>query len=153
VDFVSPADENGEVRSTASFRLIGSSGLTAQAVTDELSISPSRSHEVGDPITRDSGKVRESSIWVLKSSDTIENGVELATQLERLLTVFEPVTAELNHLVAKGYRANWLCFVASDPAEHSVELSRLLLARLLTLPGDLWLDVDGNQSSIESPKS
>ena len=72
------------MKTTASFRLIGSSGLTAKAVTDGLSLAPSRSYEAGDAVTPGSSKVRKSSIWVLKSSERIEDGVELATQLDRL---------------------------------------------------------------------
>jgi hypothetical protein len=149
VDFAAPPDETGQVKTTASFRLIGSSGLTAKAVTEGLSLAPSRSYEAGDAVTPGSSEVRKSSIWVLKSSERIEDGVELATQLERLLTLLEPRAARIQNLVNDGYRANWLCYVESHPVEHSVELNRDLLARLTALPGDLWLDVGGTELRTE----
>jgi hypothetical protein len=40
--------------------------------------------------------------------------------------------------------ANWYCWVESHATEHAVELDRQLMQRLLTLPGDLWLDVCGD---------
>jgi hypothetical protein len=86
---------------------------------------------------------RASSLWLL-SSGAIEDGVELDERLRRLLVVLEPVEAKLWELTSVGYRANWFCYVASSAAEHAVELDRELLGRLLALPGDLWLDVQGD---------
>jgi hypothetical protein len=83
-------------------------------------------------------------VWLLSASTDIETGVELATQLDRLLVILEPVTALLWDLVEAGYEANWLCYVASHATEHAAELDRQLLGRLLTLPGDLWLDIAGD---------
>jgi hypothetical protein len=80
-------------------------------------------------------------MWTLRSSEGIETGVELETQLERLLEILEPLGDRLHGLVELGYWANWFCYVESNAAEHAVELPRLLLQRLIALPGDLWLDV------------
>jgi len=88
-------------------------------------------------------------MWLLSSSPGIEAGVELATQLNRLLVILEPVTPLLWELVEAGYEANWFCYVASHATEHAVELDRPLLRRLLELPGDLWLDVCGDEESLE----
>jgi hypothetical protein len=140
------------VRTTATFRLFGGDGLTAEAVTSYLSIEPSRSFEAGTPLSADSLNLRDSSGWLLSSSDSIEAGIELAEQLERLLDQLEPLEAELWELVKQGYRANWFCYVASHAAEHAAELDRELLTRLLRLPGDLWLDVDGEETPSAEPE-
>jgi hypothetical protein len=128
----------------ATFRLLGSAGLTAEAVTRRLGVAPTRTREAGEPVGRRPGPVRDSSLWLLSASSGIETGVELATQFERLLLILEPVTPRLWELVNAGYEANWFCYVASHATEHAVELDRPLLRRLLELPGDLWLDVAGD---------
>jgi len=133
--------ENAVVRTQASFRLFGDSGLPASAVTQALAFPPTLSYEVGDPISSRSTKLRDSSLWLLNSSDQIESGVELETQLERLMEILEPLADRLHGLVELGYHANWFCYVESDAAEHAVELPRPLLQRLIGLPGGLWLDV------------
>jgi hypothetical protein len=132
------------VETTATFRLFGRTGLTAAAVTRRLGIQPTRALEAGDPISRHSAKVRDSSAWLLTSSAGIEVGTELSEHLHRLLASLEPVTALVWELVREGYEANWFCYVASHAAEHAVELDRTTLQRLLALPGDLWLDVCGD---------
>lgn len=129
------------MRTTATFRLHGSPTLSAAAVTLALDVTPSRSFEAGDPISPRSQGKREDSIWMLQSSAGIEDDVELSTQLERLLAVLEPRREAVWRLIDQGYSANWFCYVDSEPAEHAVELDRRLLARLLDLPGDLWIDV------------
>ena len=132
------------MQTTATFRLFGGEGLTAGAVTSRLGIQPSKSFEAGTPMNPRSPKLRDSSAWLLQSSSEIEVGVELEEQLGRLLTILEPHADALWDLVRQGYRANWFCYVASNPAEHAVELNRELLGRLVHLPGDLWLDVCGD---------
>ena len=87
---------------------------------------------------------------MLQSTAEIETDVELGEQVERLLAILEPKTADLWSLVAAGYVANWFCYVESDPLEHAVELDRVLLGRLLALPGDLWLDVADGTGTQES---
>ncbi len=129
------------VQTTATFRLIGDSTLTAEAVTRRLGILPSRKFEVGDRVSRRSQATRRSSAWLLNSNSGIEDGTELAQHLRRLLDDLEPVTAQLWDLVHAGYQANWFCYIASHATEHAAELDRPTLQRLLVLPGDLWLDV------------
>lgn len=131
------------VKTTASFRLFGDDSLTAEDVTMRLGIEPSRSFEAGTPVSSRSTSLRTSSGWLLQSSPEIEDNVELEEQLRRLLTILEPHGAQLWSLVQRGYRADWFCYVASNPLEHAVELDRELLSRLLRLPGDLLLDVCG----------
>jgi hypothetical protein len=69
---------------------------------------------------------------------------QLGEQLRRLLQVLEPIAGALWELADSGYEANWYCWVESHATEHAVELDRQLMQRLLTLPGDLWLDVCGD---------
>lgn len=83
-------------------------------------------------------------MWLLSSSAGIESGTELTEHLHRLLAILEPVTALLWELVQDGYEANWLCYIASHATEHAAELDRRTLQRVLSLPGDLWLDVCGD---------
>jgi hypothetical protein len=128
------------VETTATFRLLGRTGLTAAAVTRRLSIQPTRALEAGDPVSRRSAKVRDSSAWLLASSAGIEVDTELSEHLHRLLASLEPVTALVWELVQEGYEANWFCYIASHATEHAVELDRTILQRLLALPGDLWLE-------------
>jgi len=77
----------------------------------------------------------------LESAPEPEDATELSDHLDRLLGRLEPLAGRLWQLEADGYWANWFCYVGSSAAEHAVELDRQLLGRLLTLPGDLWLDV------------
>src|SRR5262249_13369562 len=123
--------------------------LTAGAVTQMLGLLPTRALEAGRPVSRLSARKWDSSVWLLSSSSEIESGVELATQLTRLLVILEPVTPLLVDLVEAGYEANWFCYVASHAVEHAVELDRQLLHRLLALPGELWLDVSGDGTDDE----
>jgi hypothetical protein len=55
----------------------------------------------------------------------------------------------LRQLIHEGYEANWFCSIASHATEHAAELDRLTLQRLLALPGDLWLDVCGDDTDHE----
>jgi hypothetical protein len=134
------------VETTATFRLSGDAGLTAAAVTGRLGIQPTRAIEAGDPVSSRSASTRGSSIWLLSSSAGIETGTELTEHLHRLLVLLEPVTAPLWELVHEGYHANWLCYIGSHATEHAAELDRPTLQRLLALPGDLWLDVCGDNT-------
>jgi hypothetical protein len=83
-------------------------------------------------------------LWLLKSSPNVEPSVELSTHLRRLLTILEPHAEPLWGLVRAGYRANWFCYLTSHATEHAAELNRQLPQRVLALPGDLWLDVHGD---------
>jgi hypothetical protein len=137
------------MQTTASFRLWGNKTLTAAEVTRRLDVRPTEAFEFGTPLSRRSTRTRDSSLWVLSSSPGIESDVELDEQLRRLLTILEPVTQPLWTLVDQGYQANWFCYAASHATEHAVELDRQLLQRLLALPGDLWLDVSGDEPGNE----
>jgi len=110
------------VQTTATFRLFGDATLTAEAVTRQLGILPSRAFEAGDRISRRSQATRGSSAWLLSSSPGIEDGTELAEHLHRLFRDLEPVTAQLWDLVDAGYKANWFCSIASYATEHAAEL-------------------------------
>ena len=133
------------MRTKATFRLVSDdAGLTADAVTRKLGIEPTMSGEAGTAIGRRSTVIRKDALWNLSASDEIEDGVELAVQLRRLLGILEPRSAALWELTAAGYEANWYCWVESHATEHAVEIDRLLMTRLLALPGDLWLDVCGD---------
>jgi Domain of unknown function (DUF4279) len=89
---------------------------------------------------------RAESLWLISSVPDIEDDVELGEQLTRLLTVLEPVAGALWELADAGYEANWYCWVESHATEHAVEIDRQLMQRLLALPGDLWLDVCGDEA-------
>jgi hypothetical protein len=133
------------VRTRATFRLFGNDpDLTADAVTRKLGIEPTMSGEAGTHAGQRSSAIRKMALWTLSASREIESGVELAVQLDRLLAVLEPRAAALWELTGAGYEANWHCWVESHAAEHAVEIDRQLMTRLLALPGDLWLDVCGD---------
>lgn len=134
-----------DVLTKATFRLGGpAAALTAAAVTQRLGLRPSQAFEAGTS-ARCSPHTRDYSLWLLSSSQQIERDVGLSEQLGRLLAVLEPVATSLWELVGAGYEANWYCWVASRATEHAVELDRTVLQRLLALPGDLWLDVCGDE--------
>jgi len=133
------------VRTRATFRLYGDSDeLTADAVTRQLGIQPTLSGEAGARVGRRSRTIRAESIWTLSSGPDIDESVELADQLDRLLAMLKPHSAMLWKLVESGYEANWYCWVESHATEHAAEINRHLMQRLLDLPGDLWLDVCGD---------
>jgi Domain of unknown function (DUF4279) len=133
------------VRTTAAFRLSGDAGLTAATATARLGIRPTRAAEAGEPISSRSSRTRDTSLWLLESSPRSETGTELTEHLHRLLDILEPVTAGMWELVRDGYQATWPCYLASHATEHSAVLDRGTLRRLLALPGDLWLDVCGDE--------
>lgn len=128
---------------TAAFRIEGDASHPAAAVTARLDLTPTTTFEVGAPVSSRSSGRRTHSLWLLSTGAAAE--LELGDQLHRLLTVLEPVTRPLWELVEAGYRASWFCLVASHTTEHAVELDRPLLLRLLALPGDLLLDVSGDE--------
>ena len=66
--------------------------------------------------------------------------------MHRLLAILEPRTAALWGLAHAGYEANWLCYIASHATEYAAELDRQTMQRVLALPGDLWLDVCGDDT-------
>jgi hypothetical protein len=134
-----------DVQTKTTFRLGGrDAALTAAAVTQRLGLQPSQAFEAGTSARR-SPHTRDYSLWLLSSSQQIERDVDLSEQLSRLLAVLEPVATPLWELVGAGYEANWYCWVASRATEHAVKLDRVVLQRLLALPGDLWLDVCGDE--------
>jgi hypothetical protein len=62
------------------------------------------------------------------------------------LADLEPAAAALWELAHTGYDANWHRHIASHATEHAAELDRQTMRRVLTLPGDLWLDVCGDDT-------
>lgn len=118
--------------------------LTAAAVTRRLGVQPTRALEAGNRVSSPAAAIHDSSAWLLSSGSSNETGTELAEQLHQLLSVLEPVTAQLWDLVRDGYEANWFCYIASHATEHAAELDRQTMQRILALPGDLWLDVCGD---------
>jgi hypothetical protein len=57
-----------------------------------------------------------------------------------VLTRLEPVSSQLWELHRDGYWLNWRCTVGAHDLEHAAELDRDTLARIIALPGDLWID-------------
>ena len=134
------------METTAAFRLAGNAALTAAGVALRLGIQPTRAIEAGAPVSSHSAATRQGSLWLLTSGPGIETGTELAEHLHRLLAILEPATAALWELANAGYEANWLCYIASHATEHAAELDRQTMQRVLALPGDLWLDVCGDDT-------
>jgi len=135
------------VDTTAAFRLFGDDArLTAVAVTRRLGIQPTSAHEAGEPVSRRSTAIRDNALWLLRASPRIQTANEQGEHLHRLLAVLEPQAAVLWELVEAGYQANWFCYIASHATEHAAELDRRTLQRLLALPGDLWLDISGDDT-------
>ncbi|TDV48829.1 uncharacterized protein DUF4279 [Actinophytocola oryzae] len=110
-------------------------------MTRTLGLEPTDGFEVGDRVGR-TGSVRRRSLWSLSSGLPPES--ELAAHLDWLLDLLEPRRDLLWRLADQGYTADWFCLAASGAAEHAVGLTRPLLTRLLTVPGDLLLDVMGD---------
>lgn len=116
-------------------------------VTERLGVHPSRALEAGTPVSSQSATLLDSSRWMLNSSAHIERDMELDEQLRRLLDLLEPVTGAIWELIYEGYEADWYCWVASHATEHAAILDRSTLQRLLAFPGDLWLDVSGDDTN------
>ena len=132
----------------ASFRIY-SQTHTAAEVTLRLGLTPSRSHEAGDQIRSRNPVPRywDGSMWSLSSRRDQSEPLEqhLAEVLDQLAGK-EGVLTEL----AASYEMDWFCLVGAEGSQGSVELSRAVLARLVTLPGDLILDlyVSGESSEL-----
>ncbi len=127
------------VRTKATYSVFGDgASLTAERVTRALGIEPTRSRESGD-LAAGNRRTAGRSRWLLETAGP-EDRVELSTQLEKLLAVLEPRSDKLWELSALGYEADWWCYVGSHAMEHAAELSRSLMSRLLSVPGELLLD-------------
>ena len=130
------------MRTIVSFRLIHESGGTAANVTERLGLMPTRASEAGRLVSpRTSERITTHSAWVLSSAPEPQDDVRLPALLERLLDQLEPVSDALWSLVQEGYWANWRCLLDVEDGEAATEIHRQTLQRLLTLPGDLFLDV------------
>ncbi|WP_326564993.1 DUF4279 domain-containing protein [Amycolatopsis rhabdoformis] len=134
--------DDGEVQTSATFRLGGDRGASARAVTDLLELAPTFAAEAGERVGRRSSAVRATALWSLTSP--VGDEAELSDHLTWLLDRLEPKTGELWQLADRGYSADWFCAAASHAAEHAVELDRALLVRLVALPGPLLIDVAGD---------
>jgi hypothetical protein len=129
------------VRTGATFRLWSDHVGGSAVATRTLGLEPTDAFEIGDQVGRSPGNTRRVSLWTLSSG--LPPDSELADHLEWLLERLEPRTAQVWRLVHDGYGADWFCLAASEATEHAVELGRPLLRRLVALPGDLLLDVMG----------
>lgn len=129
------------MKTQVTFRLLGESGGSAADVTRALGIAPDEAAEAGTPAGARTAAVRGWSIWMLRSGPRPTDGQELAAALHLVMDRLEPAKDALWELVEAGYWANWFCYLGSAALEHAAELDRSTLQRLLTLPGDLWLDV------------
>jgi hypothetical protein len=129
------------MRTQATYRIFGDeSKLTAGRVTQALGFEATKCWEVGG--TRGGGAPpAKIAGWMLESSETPEDDIELPEQLERVLVRLLPRRDALWGLVESGYRIDWFCYVGSHAAEHAVELPRRLLEDLLRVPGELLLDI------------
>jgi hypothetical protein len=124
----------------ATYRIVGRTrDLTAAHVTDVLGIGATKAYERGERLGPRS-PVSEVSQWSLRSGDDPEDGVELSTQLERVMERLTPRRDQLWRLADEGYVIDWFCYVGSYATEHAVELSRQLMTQVLELPGELLLD-------------
>ncbi|HST85881.1 MAG TPA: DUF4279 domain-containing protein [Kineosporiaceae bacterium] len=140
------------MRTIASFRLIHQSGGTARNVTERLGLEPTKVSEAGSPVSsRTPALVSTHSAWVLSSAPEPQDDVRLSVMLDRLLEKLEPVRAALWSLEQEGYWANWLCMLDVEDGEAATEIHRQTMQRLLTLPGDLWLDVHKDTSERDTP--
>jgi len=137
------------MRTLATFRVVPPPGARADRVTTVLGIQPTTVHEVGELVGRRSPRVVQAAMWSLDSAVDVGDGVELGTSLTVLLDRLEPLTGRLWDLYADGHMFDWFCFVGSHATEHAVELDRPVLARLITLPGDLLLDVYPDDKDAE----
>lgn len=128
--------------SLATFRLTGGSGCSAARVSQRLGLTPSYRVEAGCPLDNGPPPRRAAtSVWGLSSARQPREGVELAAALACVLDFLEPVAGVVWELVGEGYWANWFCYLGSATTDPAVALDRATLARLLALPGELWLDV------------
>jgi hypothetical protein len=129
----------------ATYRIGGAApGLTAARVTSVLEVSPTASGERGERRTPRS-PVAQVSWWSL-ASGAEPDATELSTQLDRVLAKLIARRDALWRLADEGYEMDWFCYVGSYASEHAVELSRQMMERLLAVPGELLLDVYGEDS-------
>lgn len=111
---------------------------SAAAATARIGLQPDsvREHTNAD------GK--RGTCWGVSNSPSPVEGTELSTHLVALLDRLEPVAPALGAEVEAGAHATWFCYLGSRALEHAAELDRGLLRRLTDLPGDLLLDVYGD---------
>lgn len=97
-------------RSNATLRIISRDDRgSAAAVTAALGISPTRSHEAGDPRSSRDPSPWPHSYWRLESD--LPNDRDLHEHLGQLLDLVEPKTSALQALATDGYELDWYCFV------------------------------------------
>ncbi len=125
----------------ATLRVLGGEGQRAARVTEALGIAPTSVSEVGEVVGPRGPRLRTRGLWMLSSSTHPEMDVELDASLRLLLDRLEPAAEQLWALAHEGYTMTWWCYLGSHAAEHAAQLDRLTLTRLLSVPGELWLDV------------
>jgi hypothetical protein len=125
--------------SKASFRVFSSS-LTAAEITTRLELTPTRSHEAGDPVSlrRLNAPVRHKAGWLLESG--LNASEPMDRHLSALLEQLEPKLDRLQAL-ASACRMDFFCGFSSRTGQGGFTLEPELLARLALIPG-LGLDLD-----------
>ncbi|MBX9246399.1 hypothetical protein ICW40_16515 [Actinotalea ferrariae] len=124
----------------ATFRLYGPGPLSV-TLAEVLESTPAPAPRTDHRAARLGEQALDRRWSVCSSASGVAEEVELQEALGRVLDRLEPHAAELWRLVDDGYWANWSCYVGSHATEHTVEMGRPLMGRILQLPGDLWLDV------------
>jgi hypothetical protein len=90
-------------------------------------------------------KVRKHAMWSISSSGSPEVGVEIYEQLHKLLDIIQPHADTLWSLANDGATCMICCYLGSAAYEHMAIIDRGTMNRLLLVPGDLWLDVYGEE--------
>jgi hypothetical protein len=127
-------------RTKACLRIRGDQGSTAE-ISTALGLTPSRSHDIGQPRGSRDSRPWPHLLWVLDSD--LPDTATLEHHLGRLCDRLEPHAAALKAIQAQGMDLDWFCFVEIESGQGGVPLSAELLRRLAAFPAELDLDIYG----------
>jgi hypothetical protein len=136
-----PDDDPVPTTRTKACLRIGSTTGSATHITQTLGISPSRSHDIGQPRSPRDSRAWPNTHWALDSD--LPDTSSLEDHLGRLCDQIEPHAGGLSRLADDGYNVDWLCFVEIENGQGGITLSPPLLQRLAALPAELDLDIYG----------
>lgn len=112
---------------------------TAAAVSEVLGLSPSKSHEAGEPRSQRDDRPWANAMWSLHSD--LPWTQPLSEHLARLCDALEGKREALNVLSENGYAMDFFCFVEVENGQGGLLLTPGILRRLGELPVELDLNI------------
>lgn len=121
---------------------------TAAAVSEVLGLTPSKSHEAGEPRSQRDSRPWANAMWSLHSA--LPWTQPLSAHLSQLCDAVDAKHEALERLAEDGYSMDFFCFVEVENGNGGVLLEPNVLRRLAQLPVEVDLDIyaDGDEAEL-----